>query len=305
MRFYILLIFLSLTVVKKDYAQGQEFTVNNENVDTYYQVFGDGKRTMLIINGGPGLNSKGFEPLAKSIAERYGVSVIIYDQRGTGQSKIQSANAQNVTLDLMISDIEAIRKARGLDDWIVFGQSFGGMLAGYYASMHPDRVEKLILSSSGGVNMRDLNEVNIMGRLTSAEQDSFYYWNRALLRSPNDAKVRYRRNTFLASAYLVGSKHIAAVARRLGEVNTDLNQLVFSEMRRSSFDCSEGLKSFHHPTLILIGDNDVVSLGAAKRTHALLSNSTLVVIPRSGHYGWLENPEVYYGALDRLIRLVH
>ena len=74
----------------------------------YYQVFGNGTETLLIINGGPGLDSKGFESLADTISKRYNIKCIIYDQRGTGRS-ISEISSDNITLDSMIVDIETIR----------------------------------------------------------------------------------------------------------------------------------------------------------------------------------------------------
>lgn len=286
--------FSSIGQVREGYASSGE--VNN-----WYQVYGTGRQAILIINGGPGMNSKGFESLAKEFANRYSRRVIIYDQRGTGNSILPELNSTTISIELMVHDIESIREEEALDAWLVFGQSFGGMLAAKYASQFPDRIEKLILSSSGGLSLEDLGEVDIMGRLTEVERDSFTYWNNKLQGQPQDERILLKRNTFLASAYVVGNDHVSTIAERLGEVNRQLNAMVFSDMRRINFNCANEIKEFNRSVLILIGDQDIVSLAAAKRTDALLENSLLVVVPKSGHYGWLENPEVYYGALDEFL----
>ena len=80
-----------------------------------------------------------------------------------------------------------------------------------------------------------------------------------------------------------------------------VNRLVFDDMRSIGFDCTEGLKNFLQPTLLVIGDEDVVSLDAAKNTELIIPDSELVIIPNSGHYGWLENPKAYFKALDGII----
>lgn len=296
------LLIILLSISSFALAQKRESEVLNNGVETHYTIYGKGSRTLLIINGGPGMNSEGFESLAKQFAGLYNLQVITYDQRGTGKSKIANPSNENVSMELMLSDIEAIRNQEGIEAWSMFGQSFGGMLAAYYASKFPERIDKLILSSSGGMRISDLSSVNIMGKLTQVERDSFNYWNGKLQYATSNKELRYKRNLYMASAYLVGDEYIPAIAERLGQVNMEMNRMVLSDMYRTGFDCSEDLRTFDKPTLILIGDDDIVSLDVAKETNELLANSKLVIVPSSGHYGWLENPDVYFGAITSFMR---
>ena len=55
-------------------------------------------------------------------------------------------------MDAFLMDIENLRAHFGFDAWFVMGHSFGGMLASYYVSKYPQKVDKLILSSSAGVD---------------------------------------------------------------------------------------------------------------------------------------------------------
>ena len=111
----------------------------------HYKTFGKGK-PILIINGGPGMNSEGFASLAKELSKNN--LAIIYDQRGTGASKIDTISVETMTMELMLEDIESLRKHLNLEKWTVLGHSFGGMLASYYTSKYPEKVTSLILSSS-------------------------------------------------------------------------------------------------------------------------------------------------------------
>ena len=58
-------------------------SIQSNDSNLYYQIFGSGK-PILIINGGPGMNSEGFGYLAKELANR-NYQCILYDQRGTGR----------------------------------------------------------------------------------------------------------------------------------------------------------------------------------------------------------------------------
>lgn len=59
----------------------QEEIIHTKDSKLYYRVYGKGK-PMLIINGGPGMNSDGFVNLAKQLSKD--CQTIVYDQRGTG-----------------------------------------------------------------------------------------------------------------------------------------------------------------------------------------------------------------------------
>ena len=94
------------------------------------------------------MNCNGFEPLAVKLSGNY--EIIIYDQRGTGRSFIKNPDSTNITMRLMVEDIERLRKHLHIDKLVIMGHSFGGMLASYYAAFYPEHIKALILSSSGG-----------------------------------------------------------------------------------------------------------------------------------------------------------
>jgi proline iminopeptidase len=69
---------------------------------------------------------------------------VLFDQRGSGQSLPHGETAQNTTQDL-IADIEVLRQQLGIEQWLLFGGSWGSTLALAYAIAHPERVSGLIL----------------------------------------------------------------------------------------------------------------------------------------------------------------
>ncbi len=74
--------------------------------------------------------------------ERY--DVLLFDQRGCGQSTPHASLEANTTWHL-VADIERLREMAGVEKWQVFGGSWGSTLALAYAETHPDRVSELIL----------------------------------------------------------------------------------------------------------------------------------------------------------------
>lgn len=282
------------------HAQSDGFARSNDGTPIYFRTFGHGK-PMLIINGGPGMNSNGFESLAKKLGENN--LTIIYDQRGTGKSVLKNSTKTSVTMDLMASDIEALRKHLKIETWIVLGHSFGGMLGSYYTSLHPEKVEKLILSSSGGIDLELLNETDLIRRrLDKIHRDSLAYWEAKIDKGDTNYKTRLGRGRALAPAYVVNPKFYPILAERLTQGDRELNTLVWQDLNRMHFDCAPKLESFKKPVLIIQGKQDIVPEKLAEKAHKVLENSKVVLLENCSHYGWLDAEISYFEEINRFLK---
>lgn len=278
-----------------------EFNIVSENLIIHGTTYGEGE-PILIINGGPGMNSDGFTSLAKELGKNY--QAILYDQRGTGFSTISEVSTKTMTMDLMIEDIEAIRKQFGFEQWVVLGHSFGGMLASYYVSKHPEKIKALILSGSGGIDLSITRNLNLLSRLSQTERDSLNYWNRQISQGNTSYQARYNRGKYLAPAYVYNRKHAPVIAERLTQGNSAINSLIWQNLRAINFDCKDAYKNFKQPVLIIQGKQDVMEDTIAKEAHKLLTNSTLVFLDECAHYGWLEQPEAYFRSIHEFVKLI-
>lgn len=295
--FYSLFIGLFTFLSQVGIAQESQFIKENKGL-IHFRVFGDGV-PVLIINGGPGMNSDGFSGLAETLGKSY--KAIIYDQRGTGKSELTEVNSRSITLDLMVKDIEAIRKELNIKKWVILGHSFGGILASYYTSKHPTKVSGLILSSSGGLDMSLFSSLNITGRLTSLQRDSLNYWTRRIQNGDSTHFASLQRGRYLAPAYLNDKTYLPKVAERLTQGNSEINALVYQDMRRINYDVTEDLKGFEAPVLIMQGKHDIIPVSVSEKAHSVFKNSRLLILPNSAHYGWLEDSLLYFSEIDSLI----
>lgn len=110
--------------------------------EIYYEECGaPGGKPMLVLHGGPGGATN---PAMRRFFDPARWRVILFDQRGCGQSRPNAVLEDNDTWKL-IEDIERLRERCGVDKWAVFGGSWGSTLALAYAITHPERVESLIL----------------------------------------------------------------------------------------------------------------------------------------------------------------
>lgn len=284
-------------------AQSQtEGSILISDGNIYYQTFGSGPDTLLIINGGPGISSEGFIGLATELGKD--AFCIIYDQRGTGKSKISAINNKTITMDLMVEDIESLRKGLSISEWVVFGQSFGGMLGSYYAIKHPDKVKGLILSSSGGIDLEAFYDLDILGQLNDVQRRQFNYWSRQISNGDTSFHAQLQRAKNLAPAYLYydRTEDIETIGLRLTQGNMQVNGIVHQNMQAIGFNCKPGLRSFKKPVLILHGTEDIIPVEIAKRTHETIPNSDLVLLEKSAHYGWLEQKELYFAAVRNFFK---
>ncbi len=96
---------------------------------------------VLFIHGGPGA---GCDALSRRFFDPNLYRIVTFDQRGCGRSTPYASLEQNTTWDL-VADIERIRMHLGIEQFVLFGGSWGSTLALAYAQTHPERVHALIL----------------------------------------------------------------------------------------------------------------------------------------------------------------
>lgn len=96
---------------------------------------------VLVLHGGPG---GGCSPAMRRYFDPSVYRIVLFDQRGCGRSRPHASVEQNTTWHL-ISDIEVIRETLGIEQFILFGGSWGATLALVYAISHPIRVRHLVL----------------------------------------------------------------------------------------------------------------------------------------------------------------
>ncbi len=98
-------------------------------------------RPVLFVHGGPG---GGIEPIYRRYFDPQLYRIILVNQRVSGKSTPHAEIRENTTQHL-VSDMERVREAAGVERWLVFGGSWGSTLGLAYSQAHPDRVTGLIL----------------------------------------------------------------------------------------------------------------------------------------------------------------
>ena len=96
---------------------------------------------VLFLHGGPGA---GASPAHRRFFDPAFWRIVIFDQRGAGRSAPYAETQDNTTQHL-IDDIERLRRHLGIERWLVFGGSWGALLALAYGIAHRDRCAGFVL----------------------------------------------------------------------------------------------------------------------------------------------------------------
>jgi len=110
--------------------------------DLYYEQCGNPNgQPLVFLHGGPGA---GLTTDYRRFFDPQAYRIVLFDQRGAGQSTPHACLEENTTWHL-VSDIERLREHLGIEKWMVFGGSWGSTLALAYAQTHPECVSSLVL----------------------------------------------------------------------------------------------------------------------------------------------------------------
>ncbi|MBA3526771.1 MAG: alpha/beta hydrolase [Pseudomonadota bacterium] len=123
-----------------------EHNVVINGVRLWYRVAGQPQGTPVVfLHGGPGQGSEPFARFAGPGLERAN-RMIYLDQRGSGRS--EKHWKKEYSLDLMVDDLEKLRRHWNAERIALIGHSFGTVLALEYAGKYPERVSHLILTGA-------------------------------------------------------------------------------------------------------------------------------------------------------------
>ncbi len=108
---------------------------------------------VLVLHGGPG---GGTSPAQRRFFDPDHYRIILYDQRGAGRSSPFGSVDHN-DRDILVADIEKLRRHLGIERWHIFGGSWGSTLALSYAASFPQKCRSLILS---GIFLMEQDEID-------------------------------------------------------------------------------------------------------------------------------------------------
>jgi pimeloyl-ACP methyl ester carboxylesterase len=251
-----------------------------------YRMVGSGPPVVLIH--GMVNSSRHWEAVALSLADRH--TVIAPDLIGHGDS---AAVRGDYSLGAHASSIRDLLAALGTDRATIVGHSLGGGVAMQFFYQFPQRTERLVLISSGGLG----HDVSPMLRGAAMPGAAALLWAAAhprVLDSIAEAGERMRRRGQGTGVYL------QAFARALRPLERSGARRAFLQTLRSVIDARGQRVSARDrlylltgfPTLIVWGERDnTIPLAHGREAHEAIPGSRFDTLPRAAHFPHLEDPD--------------
>lgn len=268
-----------------------------------YEIHGTGTRTpLLVLHGGPGIPHDYLQNLELLGDER---PVIFYDQLGCGRSD-RPSDAALWTRERFARELGAVRTALGLDEVVLYGHSWGSLLAVDY------------LSGRGGAKPAGVRGAILAGPALSIPrwvQDSRRLIA-ALPKETANAILEGERtgatdtDAFHAATQEFYRRHVCrcdpwpaelerAFAGMGVEVYATLNGPTEFTITGplKSVDVSGDLRALHLPLLFACGEHDEATPETTRAYAALAPHAEVVVIEGAAHVANYDRPEAYMQAL--------
>jgi proline iminopeptidase len=282
-------------------ANAQDRSFQSQGVALHYRTAGSGT-PVVLLSGGPGFDVDYLLPVADFLPAGY--QRIFLEQRGTGRSRVANMTAENMTLRLVVEDLEALRLHLKQERLFLLGHSWGAMLAMAYAAAHPDRIDRMVLIGSGGPTLEFAERFgdNIATRLRPEDLEARRTWESPDRRSADPEKAAIGAMKAILPGYFFDRAKALAFAADLkdGTFHPAVNSLLMGDLNKG-YDLRAGLQKVDRPVLIIQGYQDPISDKTADDIHALLSGSTLRFINKSGHFPWIEQPDEFRRAITSFL----
>lgn len=291
-------------------ARGQEgHFPGAEGVRLFYRIIGSGADTVVLIHGGPGTGMR--EGLDLERLTKQGHALLLYDQRGTGNSELVSA-ASKLTLANHVADLEAMRRHFGLRRLSLIGLSWGAAIALHYGIAYPGSLDRVVFLSPMPPTGRFF--VQRFARLDSLRTQE----TRSRLRTidslwtlaPDAELPALCRESFQLSGALYQER--GPGSHEPGADVCDYSATVLRHRRLArvaaltalgaTFDFSSALGRLARPALVVEGERSKVPLEATRFWARHAPRARLLLIPGAGHRSWLDRPDRLFPAIDTFLR---
>jgi proline iminopeptidase len=293
----------------------QEGFIDANGVLIYYMEVGRGA-PLMIVHGGPGASHDYFLPHLLPLARHN--RLIFIDERGSGKSQVLE-DPKGYTVENMVEDVEAVRQGLGLGRISLMGHSYGGVLAQAYALKYQQNLSHLILASTFPstsqmnevfVRMKEKMAPELRAKIDAMEKDGLFGHG-----------LDYRKNRY-TDDYMIaawGEGYFPYVYQNHPDPNDDplqdgvMSWNLYREMWGSdgefaidgnlkSVEYVDRLPSIHVPTLVIAGEHDECDPSLSIEMHEKIADSKLVILPKSGHMTFVDQPALFIGAVDAFLQ---
>jgi len=297
----IFLIFLTLLGI-----HAMADTIQYIKLDNGYKVWtkrvGHGPIKILTLHGGPGCSHEYIENSFEKFFSPDEYEIFYYDQLGSYKSD-QPDDLSLWTVDRFRDEVEQVRKALGLENFYLYGQSWGGMLAIEYALKYQSHLKGLILSNTpGSIASYQTYISQLRLQLPEAVQGELLsYEEKGDLLNPGYEKI------MLEEVY---SRHLCRLdpwPEDIMDVFQHINAKIYQTMQGpNEFIITGNFKNWDRwsdfpkikvPTLVISGRYDTINPADTLKIGKLLPKGRAKICENGSHLAQYDDAENYFGTL--------
>ncbi len=292
----------------KTKLEGAEYVTLTNGYKVWTKRVGEGPIKILTLHGGPGCSHEYLECLEERFPKNL-FQIIYYDQLGSTYSD-QPDDPSLWTVERFCEEVEEVRGALGLDQFYLYGQSWGALLSIEYSLKYQKHLKGVILSNITGSVASYVEYLNdLRSKLPQDVQDRMKTFEDACdFLNPEYEKILFDK---VYSRHLCRLKEwpepflraFAHLNRQVYETVQGPNEFIVTGNFKD-WNRWDDLHKINIPTLLLCGRYDTMSPEDNEKMAKLIPHSTLTICENGSHGAMFDDPEPYFEAFYHFINTV-
>jgi proline iminopeptidase len=260
------------------------------------EAFGHPDSTMVVcIHGGPSADYR-YMLMAKDLIN-YGYRVVFYDQVGSGLSqRFNESYYDNKNLDeIFLNELKGVinhYKTKANQKVILFGHSWGAIMATAYAGKYASEIHGMALIEPGGLKWDDIVEYIKKAQSTplwSEMVNDILYQDQFLSTQKDNHEILDYKLTLLASHGSPNTLETITGKDGFWRFGAVINLISFNYGQKHKPDMSEGIQNYNRQILFIHGGaGKVYTSEWAQKIAAVYKNKEIFKVDGVGHSGMLE-----------------
>ena len=289
----------------------KEGRVSFNGFSTWYQVTGNTQSDgipVILLHGGPGYPSFSMEPM--EVLAKSNRAVVRYDQIGCGKSSLKGIphDSSMFAVELFVRELETLIAELDLEEYVLLGHSWGGMLAIEFALTQPAGLRGLILYST----LASIVEWRVATEKLVATLPEEIQGTIKRSRITNDTESL----EFKAAEHEYNRRFVCRLdplpdCVQLSEAALASDNEVYKVMAGGSefdsggamtplenWDVRPRLKEISVPTLCISGEFDEATPEVMGTLANGISGAEWFLVPGASHSSHLETPDLFYPVVE-------
>lgn len=252
-------------------------TMKVKDIGMYYEIHGEKNGEPLVLIAVLGSDLSGWAMQIPEFSKKY--KVIAFDNRDVGRT---SKTNISYTIDTMAEDTYNLLDRLGVKKAHILGGSMGGMIAQAFAVNYPEMVRSLILCATTSRWFKGLTILTIWKELNKTIPLELFIeeslvWNLSRKTLEDNDFVKMTIEQLAKYPYIQPTE---AFIRQCNAIE--------------KFDATDRLKEIKAPTLVLVGDEDIlIPVRCSEELAAKIPKAELKVLPGCGHVLNFENAKEF------------